>query len=301
MKLSIIIVNWNTSELLAQCLHSIQTTVATPLWDNLEVFVVDNGSTDGSIQMVRGRFPWVRVIVNKGNLGFVKANNQAIPLCKGEYVLLLNSDTVVWPHALQRLVTFLDVHPEVGVVGGELRNADDSLQPSWNQFPSLLSELSGRNFRGRQPYGKSGAYLVDWIGGACMMVRATIIKDIGNLDENIFMYSEETDWCYRIRKAGWSIAYLPGACITHLGGASSSTDSVRFAIELYKSKLYFFQKHYGSWHMYGLKFGLLLRIHAQLLISFVCKGRRAYLDYQRYRSLLTAIWRGNRTLYENRN
>jgi len=257
----------------------------------VEVFVVDNGSTDGSVQMVSREFPWVELIANEVNLGFVKANNQALRHCEGEYVLLLNSDTIVWPKALQSLVAFLDSYPEVGVVGAELRNKDNSLQPSWNQFPSLWSELNGRNIRVRHLYGDSGAYLIDWIGGACMMVRRAVISDVGLLDENIFMYSEETDWCYRIRQAGWQVAYLPGACITHLGGASSASSPTRFSIELYKSKLFFFRKHYGWGKMYLLKLGITLRAFAQLMLCLALKGSKSRIECDRYRSLLLALWR----------
>jgi len=298
VKLSVIIISWNTCALLEQCLSSLTRelhSIRPPELDehfSIEVFVVDNGSTDESVQLVGREFPWVKLLVNDANLGFVKANNQAIGRCEGDYVLLLNSDTVVWPNALQQLVGFLESYPELGVVGAELRNGDKSLQPSWSQFPSLLSELLGRNFRVRRPYGDSGAYLVDWVGGACMMVRRAAIEDVGLLDEHFFMYSEETDWCYRIRQAGWHIAYLPGACVTHFGGASSASAPIRTLIQLYKSKLLFFRKHYGWGKMYLLRLGIILRTFVQLLICWTQAGLKNSPTCERYQSLLSALWRG---------
>lgn len=244
--LSVIIVNWNTRQLLLDCLHSL--AAAAPQ-HQLEVIVVDNASHDDSVAAVHTAFPTVRVIENLANRGFAAANNQAIAQSRGRYVLLLNSDTVATPGALDDLVTFADAHPEVGVVGAQLLNADGTLQPSWAAFPSLRSELLGKNLRVRRPYAEhtaGAAYAVDWVGGAALLARRAAVAQAGLLDEHYFMYSEETDWCYRIKQCGWQICYLPTARVVHFGGQSSRQASLRMKTELYRSKLRFFEQHYGA-------------------------------------------------------
>lgn len=255
--LSIVIVNWNTRALLADCLDSVYAQAEGLV---LEVFVVDNASADGSPAMVRERFPQVRLVANTANVGFAPANNQAIRQAVGRHVLLLNSDTVVHAGALRQMVAFLDAHPRCGVAGACLLNGDGSLQASWAQFPSLWSEVLGRNLRVRQPLpGAAGqpAFAVDWVGGACLMIRRAAIDQVGLMDERFFMYSEETDWCYRVKQAGWAIAYLPEARVTHFGGASSRQNNVKMFVELNRSKLYFFRKHYGPVRAGLLRLSLL--------------------------------------------
>jgi len=259
--LSIMVVNWNTKDLLAQCLQSVYDTVSHL---DFEVIVIDNASTDGSQAMIKAHFPQVRLIENQGNEGFARANNQGIVASQGRYVLLLNSDTIARPEALEAMFYFADQHPEVGVVGCKLLNADGSLQPSWAQFPTLWSELVGRNIRKRRPMAGGQAYEVDWVGGACLLARRKAIKTVGLLDEDFFMYSEETDWCFRMARSGWKVCYLPGAEVIHFGGGSSRRASEKMLIQLYRSKLRFFGKHYGS-----LRKELL---HILLIISSLAKG-----------------------------
>lgn len=260
---SIIIANWNARDLLDQCLRSVYAAVSDV---HFEVIVVDNGSTDGSVAMVREQFPDVRLIRNQENRGFAQANNQGMGISTGRYVLMLNNDTIVSPGAIEQMVRFMDAYPNLGALGAELRNSDGSLQPSWAQFPSLLSEMSGRNFRVRRPFADGRAYLVDWVGGACLMVRRQVIEQVGLLDECLFMYSEETDWCYRMAQAGWQIGYLPGASVLHFGGASSRQEDTRMLCELYKSKLYFFHKHHGANRRQILRTGMLLLTLLKMMV-----------------------------------
>lgn len=253
--LSTIIVNRNTHDLLAQCLQSVYDTTSNL---DFEVIVVDNASTDGSQAMIRQRFPQVCLIENDQNAGFARANNQALTVSQGRYSLLLNSDTIVLPQALEKMIHFADAHAEAGIIGCKLLNSDGSLQESWASFPTFWSEVLGRNFRVRwlvteQPL----VYEVDWVGGACLLVRPAAINEVGLLDESFFMYSEETDWCFRMRRQGWKVYYLAGAEIVHLGGGSASRTSAAQLVRLYESKIRFFHKHYGAWQAGLLRYGLL--------------------------------------------
>jgi N-acetylglucosaminyl-diphospho-decaprenol L-rhamnosyltransferase len=251
--LSIIIVNWNTRELLAQCLQSVESTIQNA---RFEVFVVDNASSDGSVTMVRARFPSTHVLVNPQNIGFVRANNQAIDRCKGRYVLLLNSDTKILPGALDEMVRFMDAHPRAAIAGARLLNPDDTFQASHSPFPTLwreflmLSGLGRRLVSPRYPsYGPEvevGPQRVDYVEGACLLIRRETIGQVGKLDERIFMYAEEVDWCYRCAQMGWEVWYLPQVTIVHYGGQSTKKRAGPMEAELYRSRIYFFRKHYGS-------------------------------------------------------
>ena len=250
--LSISVVNWNTRGLLEQCLDSIYANIHGL---QFEVFVVDNASIDGSAEMVRERFPQVRLIENEVNVGFAKANNQAIRESRGRYILLLNSDTVVLPRAIGKMVEFMDEHSQTGAVGPMLLNPDGSFQSSYNDFPTLFSELItlvGLSRFVYSPYHPSYSPQqskevgeVDWVGGGCLLVRREAIDHVGLLDEDYFMYVEETDWCYRMNKLGWKVYYLPDVQIVHWGGQSANQQSERMFAQLFKSKFIFFRKHHG--------------------------------------------------------
>jgi len=252
--LSIIIVNWNTCDLLAQCLQSVYDTANSI---DFEIIVVDNASTDGSQAMVRYRFPQIRLIENQENVGFARANNQALITSRGRYFLLLNSDTIVLPGTLEEMVRFADQNSDGGIIGCKLLNRDGSLQESWASFPTIWSELLGCNFRTRRLVEETPLiYEVDWLGGACLLVRPAAINEVGLLDESFFMYSEETDWCFRMRRQGWQVYYLPGVGVIHLGGGSASRASVTQLIRLYESKIRFFRKHYSARQADLLRYGL---------------------------------------------
>lgn len=274
---SIIIVNWNTRQLLLDCLASLP---AATRGIEAEIWVVDNGSHDGSVAAVARHFPDVFIIANPDNRGFATANNQAIRASSGRCVMLLNSDTITRPGSIQRLVHFLDTHPQVGVVGPRLLNADGTLQPSWALFPNLLTELTGKKIRWRRRYPTvdgSPAYETDWLDGAAMVLRREVLKQVGLLDESYFMYTEEVDWCYRIKRAGWPICYLPTADIVHFGGQSSKQAATRMKAELYFSKLRFFAKHYGQGTARLLGHGLQMIFFLKATIGsllIACSGGR---------------------------
>lgn len=273
MKLSIILVSWNTRQLLADCLDSVY---AYPPNDSFEVLVVDNASGDGSAAMVRERFPQARLIESEKNVGFAQGNNLAVPLCSGEYVLLLNPDTVVKPQALDALVQFMDAHSEAGAAGSRLLNPDETLQPSCHPAPTLARELWRLFHLDRiRPFGAYHMHRwdmnqpreVDVIQGASFIVRKAILDKIGFLDGRYFMYSEEVDLCYRLQKAGWKLYYVPASRVIHYGGQSTKLVAADMFLQLYLGKLMYFRKHYGRLAGIGYKFILLLAALSRLAIA----------------------------------
>jgi N-acetylglucosaminyl-diphospho-decaprenol L-rhamnosyltransferase len=249
--LSIIIVSWNTRELLEGCLTSIY---AHPPHGEFEVFVVDNASSDGSAQMVEEHFPPVRLIENSENIGFARANNLAIQQGIGRYVLLLNPDTEVKPGAIEALVEFMDDNPRAGAAGSCLLSPNDTLQPSCHPEPTISREL-WRLFHLDKLYPYAiypierwdlkTPRLVDALQGACIILRRKALDQVGLLDEDFFIYSEEVDLCYRLRKSGWEIFWVPQSRVVHLGGQSTQQASKEMFLHLYRGKLLYFRKHHG--------------------------------------------------------
>lgn len=289
LDLSIIIVNWNTSALLLQCLNSIYSSGSR---FSFEVIVVDNGSSDDSVSMIGTNFPSVILIKNARNLGFAHGNNQGLSIAKGKYIMLLNSDTIVLPNAFDMLIQIANEHTELGAVGPQILNLDGTVQESWASFPSILSELVGRNFRVRKPVADAPcAFDVDWIMGACMLVKATTVADVGMLDDDYFFYAEEMDWCFRIKKNNWKIWYITNAQIYHLGGGSSHRSSLPQLCLLYKGKLLYFRKHHGKLKTillrYGFAIGNTLGI-ARRIILFNWMNRKTAL--QRIMDQSKLVW-----------
>jgi hypothetical protein len=252
MKLSLVIVNWNTSKLLEKCLASI---FSNPPGQEFEVWVVDNDSTDQSVPMVRETFPQVNLIVNDKNLGFSGANNQAIRWCTGEYVLLLNPDTEVCSDALDILVDYMESHPEAGGAGAKILNPDGTLQISCYPEPTLSRELWRLFQLDRvRHYGTydvtawdpDQSRVVDVIQGACLILRSRALEEVGLLDEDYFMYTEEVDLCFRLRKARWQLIWVPKANVVHYGGQATQQVATEMFLELYRSKILYFYKHHGS-------------------------------------------------------
>ncbi|MDD5383224.1 MAG: glycosyltransferase family 2 protein [Candidatus Margulisbacteria bacterium] len=245
--LSIIIVNTNNKKLLEECLTSIYQNTRKIA---LEIIVSDNASTDGSQSMVKAKFPQVKLIENKENLGFIKASNLGLKAFSARYAMLLNDDTVVKADALERLVEFMDKHPEAGACGPKLLNTDGSVQHQGGLF--------GKRFwLAKEPTA------VDFVIGAALLVRNEVIDRVGIMDENLFFYNDDLDWCLSIRKAGWKIYFVPDAEIIHYGGYSSKrTFNRRLFVEGFKGGLYFCRKHYGelAYNIYRLClcFGLSL-------------------------------------------
>jgi GT2 family glycosyltransferase len=251
MRLSILIVNWNAGDYLAQCLEALY---AHPPTGPFEVIVVDNASTDGSLARVAERFPQVTQIACDTNLGFGRANNRAAALAQGEYWLLLNPDTVVPEGAVDQLVAYLDAHPRAGAVGPRLVNADGSLQPSVERLPTLFREwwrlfhldrlypVSQYALRGAQALA---ARPVEVVNGACLLLRRADLPPPGLFDEDYFVYSEEIDLCDRLRQAGRELHWVPAVTVTHFGGRSTRQAADEMFLELYRNKVLFFRKRRG--------------------------------------------------------
>ena len=292
--LSIVVVNWNTRELLDGCLGSIRSHVTdTPF----EVFVVDNGSTDGSQQMVRERHPGVELLELGRNLGFAAGNNFALRRSAGKYCLLLNSDTLLTAGAVQAVVAYMEGNERVGVAGLQLLNADGSRQNSIANCPTLLTELFNKSLLRRlSPEkfpGKERAYAgpieVESVIGACLFVRRQAMEQVGLLDEDYFFYLEETDWCLRFRKAGWRVIHFPGAAIVHLQGRSVERVNVRGRIEYFRSRYLFFRKHRPAREGLILKSGLILKASVDLVFHFVMSAVTLF-SVRRSRERMLLYW-----------
>ncbi|UTW60181.1 glycosyltransferase family 2 protein [Kordiimonas sp. SCSIO 12603] len=254
MKLSIIIINWNTEDLLKDCLTSVYENA--PLYP-FEVIVVDNASDDDSTNMVKRDFPSAFLIENKKNLGFAAANNVGIGASSGDYILLLNSDTIVHGAVLTASLNYMDNTSSAGALGCKVLNEDGSLQHSTSQFPSLLNlsiqtlgldHINGVKFfqRYRMQYSeRNTAQAVETISGCYLLARKESFETIGLLDEDFFFFGEETDWCKRLRSSGKEVHFAPIGTITHLGGGSSKSLNHRRDLMLTQATVRLHLKHSG--------------------------------------------------------
>lgn len=302
LDLSIVIVNYNTKELLSRCLESIALETSDIEY---EVIVVDNDSGDGSPGMLKDHFPAVRLIENKENAGFAQANNSAIAQAGGRYTLLLNPDTVVLSNALAKLVKFMDSHPEAGLAGCRLLSADGSLQFSARNFPTVANKLFEALFLHRLfpslsvYFGEvvfdsrfyDSARKVGWVSGAVMIVRKEVLSAVGLLDGDYFLYAEEMDWCYRIRQAGYQVYFDPGAEIIHLAGEFKANPKL-FAEDMH-SRTLFYQKHYAPHRVFGFRLVTNLYLAVRVVAYFAA---REILRDQRADRRLRAYVQGLREL-----
>jgi len=287
MKLSIIIVSYNTKQLLADCIDSIGKILYN---FSYEIIVVDNNSADGSVEMIKSKYSHVKLIANNYNVGFAKANNQGLEHSSGEYVLMLNSDTIVLRNAIGTLVDFLDNHSDTAICGPKLLNSDLTLQlPCRRAFPRFINSFS--YFSGLSKlFPKSrifGSYLmtymdsnidheVDAVSGACLMVRRNVLKQIGGLlDEAFFMHFEDIDLCFRAKKFGYKVYYVHNAEVIHLKGQSSKIKSSRVTRYFFDSALIYFRKNYKSENpaAYLLMAGLIKIMKTASLIAVGIKSR----------------------------
>lgn len=236
--LSIVIVSYNTRDVLRRCLIDLFTACTHV---KCQVIVVDNGSTDGTLSILRDEFNQVELVANTSNTGFAAANNQGMALATSDYLLLVNSDAFMTTEAIAAGIRLLDNNPEVGMAGVQLANEDGTFQAGSAPFPSLWDDMltsTGLNqFVRRRTSDQTAAGPVDWVQGACMFVRRSALEDVGGLDERFFMYSEEVDWCWRFWREGWEVWQIPEISIIHLGGASSLSNDTGRRTALYRSRL----------------------------------------------------------------
>jgi GT2 family glycosyltransferase len=300
MDLSIIIVSWNVASYLEKCLQSIFENPPNCLF---EVWVVDNASSDQTIQMVQTCFPQVNLITNTQNVGFAPANNQAIQQSTGRYVLLLNPDTIIHPHALQTLVEFMDTHPEAGGAGSLYLSPNGEMQYSCMPFPTVKKEF-WRLFH-LDIFWHYGTYNmnhwerhkereVESLQGACLILRRTVLDEVGLLDPEYFMYTEEVDLCFRIHQKGWKLFWVPQAIITHFGGQSTRQTAREMFLWLYRSKIMFIRKHFGekeAWrYKQVIRLGALVRIWLGPLISVIKPSSDYYRkNIENYKELLKQL------------
>ncbi len=265
MDLSVAVISWNVKELLEGCLASVYRSLEQGSVD-CEVLVVDNASSDGSVDMVSECFPQVLLIANEDNKGFAAANNQALEKTVGQHVLLLNPDTELRGDALQTLLGFMENTPSAAMAGPRLLYADGSFQHSAFRFPSLSQaffdffplhhSLQESRWNGRYPrssYLSRQPFPVDHPLGACMMVRRQAIERVGGMDEQFFMYCEEVDWAMRMRCAGWQIYCVPGAEVVHYSGQSTKQFRDEMYVALWRSRFRLYAKHYGQLYNWAVR------------------------------------------------
>lgn len=284
IKLSIIIISYNTATLLKECLRSL---TEFPI-DGIEIFVVDNNSQDFSAAIVESDFPMVNLIRNTQNVGFAKANNQAIEKSHGEYVMLLNSDTVMLEGTIEKIIAFMEANPDVGVVGCKLLNTDRTLQPSVTSFPNAIKDTIAIALKGsflsnnpssRKWVSKIAKFIgvnasrfddhskikeIDFPRGACMTVRRSILDQVGLFDPEYFFTGEEMDFCYRIKKKGWKIIYYPDAAVIHHDHGASRHMMGKVFVQTRKSALLFYEKHYSFFHT------LMMKLSVSIVLMIQC-------------------------------
>ncbi|WP_141336617.1 glycosyltransferase family 2 protein [Paenibacillus sp. tmac-D7] len=280
MDLSIVIVNYNTCELTLNCLQSVFSSITDYEY---EVILVDNDSSDLSVQSIRQQFSRVHLIANTANVGFSKANNQGIYIANGRYVLLLNSDTVVQPDTLDIMIRFMDEHPRVGTSGCKVVLPNGELDKACKRgFPTpsasfyyafgiskLFPNVPRFNQYQLSYLDPDKDYPVDCLVGAFMMVRRETIDQVGMLDEDFFMYGEDIDWCYRIKEAGWGIHYYPYTQITHYKGASSRRKPFKIIYEFHRAMYLFHKKHYEKKYSFIVNAMVYTGIAMKLAISIL--------------------------------
>jgi N-acetylglucosaminyl-diphospho-decaprenol L-rhamnosyltransferase len=295
VKVSAVFVSYNTKALTLEAISYVLRDFDT--LDSSEIILVDNNSQDGTVAAVQIAYPTVQIIQNHENVGFGKANNQAFALCSGEYVLLVNTDAFLHSGCIRALTQFLNTHPDVAVVAPRVVNDDGSLQSSVHPFPTPLRcwienlwlnpfVKNVFNLRDWRSWSHDETQEVPWVIGACMLVRKSVIETVGEFDERFFMYSEETDWQYRIRKAGWKIWFVHVAEVTHLGGASGGTESLssRTRMAFFESLDYYVLKNHSWLGLFcfrtGMFVGSLLRVILWLVVLVLRQSQRTQARYK---------------------
>ena len=305
---SILIVNYNGHELVVRCLESVYHDAESL---EIEVIVVDNASTDGSVEAIATRFPQARLVRNDQNVGFARAVNQALRMAGGDLLILLNNDAYFLPGGLAGLIAFMVAHADADLVGPKLLNPDGTVQPSCFRFPTFWDVLGeslwlNRLFPTSDFFNRSemGGFRhdvlceVDWVLGACMAVRRSAVDAAGELDEHYFMYSEECDWCRAMHQVGQRIYYWPEPTVVHYG-QQQRWRSQRIQGEVlargFQSRYYYFEKHYGrgyaAWVRLASVIGMALRLVATWPAAWLARQPEAQASVGKYLAVLRASLR----------
>jgi N-acetylglucosaminyl-diphospho-decaprenol L-rhamnosyltransferase len=259
MDISVIVVSYNTAGLLEQCIGDLRSAMDASL--TVEIVFVDNASSDNSVEVIKTKFPECRLIENERNVGFGRANNQALPFATGRYFLLLNTDAFVAADSLSKTVAFMDANPRCGILGTRLEGRDGVLQPSCRYFPTSWNtflQRTGLNrvFKGVQmvddmEWAHDTVRTCDWVVGCYYLVRKELIDQIGLFDPRYFLYFEEVDHCFAAKKAGWDVVFYPHTTVVHLGGESAKSEGAITkggkqleALQI-ESELLYFRKNHG--------------------------------------------------------
>lgn len=295
--LAIIIVSWNVAPLLRACLDSILGAPDVSerdgqLWvgqQRAEVWVVDSASSDGSAAMVAKHYPQAHLIACETNVGFTAGNNLALRRCEGRYLLLLNPDTEIVADALSSMVGYMERHPDIGVLGPQLRYPDGSPQSSRRRFPTLTMALMestlleqwwpNNHWARAYRFAEAPADVIqpaDWVTGACMLVRHKAVERVGLMDEDLFMYSEELDWCRRLADDGWRVIYYPCAIVVHHEGQSAGQVAAARDIYFHSSKIHYFRKHHSRLQAELLRVFLL----ATYVVQMGCEALKLALGHK---------------------
>lgn len=304
-KVSIVIICWNDSKYIVKCIESV---LAQTLSTSFEIIVTDNGSTDGSVALIRGAFPGVRIVENGRNLGFAGANNRAFDVARGEYVLILNPDTVICDRAIDKTVAFADSRPQGGAFGCRMINPDGSYQRSAYPVPSIRGSLiAGLNLRRLEKlssaftseiyYAWEGTSerTVGFMAGCYLLIRRDLLAALKGFDERLFFQTEDADLCLRVSKMGRPVIFFPGAEVIHIGGHNRGCYPTRVMLETQRSFYRFFFKHYGFGSVRRLRWVMLLRFGFRAAVWRVLKAlgsKRADLDRLKiYTEIVRWHWR----------
>jgi GT2 family glycosyltransferase len=303
MHLSIVIVSWNAKKYVDECLDSLRTLSEQP---GVEIFVVDNCSTDGTPELVRESYPRVILVESPSNVGFARANNIGVALSTGKYVALINSDVRVLPGCIDKMLGYMESHPQVGVLGPRMLGPSGKAARSYMSEPTLWRcfcralaldvVFPGSKVFGSytMPYFKRDQIAaVDILNGWFWMVRRDALNQVGLLDETFFMYGEDIDWCKRFRDARWGVVYFPEAESIHYGGASSSKAPVRFYVEMQRANLQYWDKHFSR--LSQVTYVAILCVHQALRVVFYglstfVKSKPSDASYKVQRSLACLRW-----------
>ena len=293
--ISVVIVAWNAKHYVELCLESL---AKAPPRRSMEVLVVDNASEDGTSEMIETQFPWVKVIKSSENLGFSKGNNVAIRQCQGQYIALVNPDVIVFPGCLDALADFLDQNPKVGNVGPRVLNPDMSMQSTCRRFPTLWNNFcsaTGLSSRFKSSQFFAGEHMfyfphdrtlaVDVIVGCFSMIRRETFDAVGLLDEGLWMYGDDVDWCRRAWNAGWQVMFYPGGQAIHDRGKTTAPYPVRFAVAQQRSVLHYWKKHHSFLGVLGIRtimfFRHLLRYGVAVLAGLSHSGEGVQSDVRK--------------------